>query len=507
MFESRKPYCMRVALDNRLLEAWGEAGQYGLEALEPGADAAEALPFLSDYAQEEQLELPFVTDAEGHAYHVHLIPDEGARYVVLVDARDELRERQRYQQTANEVRLLLERERRLIGELVDAQVELAVRRKEAEDESRRRGEYIATMSHEFRTPLTSVLAHAERLATDSDPAENLRIGKAIQRITQHQLWLIDNLLLRARLEADGFAIHRSVADLRSLVDDLCLVFAPLAAEKALSFGAQVGGDVPEFLILDDLHLRQALVNLLGNAIKYTDEGSVELRVEFAGGRLLMTVTDTGPGIPEEEQTGLFAPFNRGREEPRAPGTGLGLSITRQLIEAMEGTLDLRSAPGEGARVTLTLSAQAAEIGTAEAGAAGSSLIVLGEDDPDILDLLEVRLAEAGYRVHGVADGEALVDSALELEPSLVIVDINMPRLDGPAAARKLRERGFHAPILALSGASRRQDIEYALSSGCTEYLRKPPHLGTLKRLIQQLILADQASQAAPPGASPQSKQM
>jgi DNA-binding response OmpR family regulator len=136
------------------------------------------------------------------------------------------------------------------------------------------------------------------------------------------------------------------------------------------------------------------------------------------------------------------------------------------------------------------------------------MIVIGEDDPDIRDLLEARLREAGYRIECVEDGEALVETALALEPSLVILDVNMPRLDGPAAARRLRERGFLAPILALSGASRRQDIEYALASGCTEFLRKPPHLSSLKRLIERLMLTDcHGSSAGTPAAGRERKQM
>ena len=493
---------MRMTADNRLLEAWGDAAHYGLEPLKPGDDLSQALPFLCDYSLEEQLELAFVTDSNGHSYHVHLVPNERERYALLLDASEELKQRQAYQQTANDMRLLLERERRLIAELVDAKAELTVRRKEAEDESRRRGEYIATMSHEFRTPLTSVIVHAERLAADTNSVENAKVGQAIQRITQHQLWLIDNLLSRARLEADGFAIHRSVTDTRKLVDDLCLVFAPLAADKELSFAAMVSDNVPEFLMLDDLHLRQAIVNLLGNAIKYTSVGSVELDLDYADVRLLVTVTDTGPGLPADEQTALFTPFNRGREEPRAPGAGLGLGITRQLVEAMGGSLKIGSAMGEGARCVLEFCAQPVEMKTPESGAAATSLILIGEDDPDIAGLLEVRLGEAGYRIHSVADGQAVVDAALELEPDLIIVDINMPGLDGPTAARKLRECGFHQPILALSAAGRREDIEYALASGCTEFLRKPPHLGTLKRLIHQLILSDHANSAQLPAVEP-----
>ncbi len=491
--ERRRPVCMRVTGDHRLLELWGDPGEFGLESLEIGGDVSGVAPFLCDYALGEEVELPFVTDASGHAYHVHLLPDGENRFVLFIDARQELNERQRHQQTANELKLLLERDRRLIGELIDARTELVILRREAEEESRRRGAFIATMSHEFKTPITAMLAHAERLGEELEPAEIRDTAGAIRRITQQQIWLIDNLLVRARLEADGFAIHRAATDPRALVDDLCLVFAPLAAERELSFAARVEQSVPEFLILDSLHLRQILVNLLSNAIKFTDEGSVELVVEYVEGNLEACVRDTGPGISAEDQAALFQPFQRGREEPRAAGSGLGLSLSRRLADALDGELCIEGGPGGGTQATARVPAEPADLGTVDSADAAGSLIVLGEDDPDITDLLTARLGEAGYRIRGLADGEAVVEAALASDPRLVIVDINMPKLDGPAAARKLREQGFQAPILALSGATDRDDIEYALASGCTEFLRKPPHIPTLKRLIQRLLVAPTAN--------------
>jgi len=487
--ERRRPFCMRVAGDHRVLETWGDSEEFGLGALQAGQDVADIAPFLRDYELSETVELPFITGASGHAYHVHLLPDANSRFVLFIDARQELQQRQRYQQTANEMMLLVERERRLIGELIDARTELTIRRKEAEEESRRRGEYIATMSHEFRTPITAMLAHAEHLTEATSPSEVHETALAIRRITQQQLWLIDNLLVRAGFEADGFSIHRSVTDVRALVDDLCLVFAPLAADRELSFAARVERHVPEFLLLDSLHVRQILVNLLSNAIKFTDEGSVELVIEYERDNLAACVIDTGPGISAQDRATLYQSFRRGREEPRAAGAGLGLSISHRLVEALGGELAIDAESGNGTRAVVRVPANAPDLGPAVSADSTGGLIVLGEDDPDITDLLTLRLSEAGYRVHGVADGNAVVESALSSDPRLVIVDINMPKLDGPAAARQLRERGFQAPIIALSGATAREDIEYALASGCTEFLRKPPHLPTLKRLIQRLLAA------------------
>jgi signal transduction histidine kinase/CheY-like chemotaxis protein len=487
-FDARHPLCIEVDADNRLVDRWGEAEHYDLAALLPGHDVSTAIPFLDAGSGGDVVELPFIADAAGHTFHAHLLPTEHGRYVLYLDAREEFAQRQRTQQAANEVKLLLERERRFIAELTDAKAELTVRRKEAEEQSRRRGEYIATMSHEFRTPLAALLAHADKLTATALQTDVMRAGDAIRRIARQSLWLVDNLLTNARLEADGFAIYETVADPRVLADDLSIVFAPLAAEKGLSFAAFVTEQVPRFVRVDDLHVRQILVNLLGNAIKYTDTGAVSVEIDFLDNRLRAVVADTGCGIAAEERQRLFRPFQRGRHAPRTLGAGLGLSITKALVEAMDGVLRLESDVGVGTRVSVELPAQAItpEPPVADGGRERAAVLV-GEDDPDLAELIALRLGEAGYAVEVVADGEAVLDRALASQPQLVIVDTNMPKLDGPSAARALRERGFGAPILALSAASRSSDIERALASGCTDFLRKPAHPDVLKRVVAQLI--------------------
>ena len=497
---ARHPFCMRVAADNRVLEAWGPATDYGFDDLQVGENVSDLAPFLDDYPLEEEVQLPFVTGASGTPCHIHLLPDPAGRYVLYMDAREEFLARRRAQQTANEVRLLMDQQQRLINDLVDAKAELTVRRREAEDESRRRGEYIATMSHEFRTPLASILAQTEQLTGDSSKAV-AQTGQAIDRVTQQLLWLIDNLLLRARLDSGGFAIHATVTDVRRLADDLSLVFAPLAADKTLSFAVRVADTVPDFVLADDLHLRQVLVNLLANAVKYTDTGSVALEFDWQRDELRAIVVDTGAGIPTDEQARLVEPFQRGRNAPRVLGAGLGLSITSQLINAMAGRLDIASVPGAGTRINVTVPAAAAAAQLA-ANNNEPQQVLLGEDDPDIADLLVLKLGEAGYGVQAVNDGAAVVEAALARRPDIIILDTNMPKLDGPAAARQLREQGIQTPIVALSAAHERADIDYALSSGCSEFMRKPPHIPSLLRLLQQLTLHQQVD-----AGSPQGKQM
>lgn len=492
LVDARQPFCMLIGPDSRYLASWGSAAAYGLEDLHPGDDIRGRAPFLEAYPGGDA-ELPFITDSQGHAFHAHVIRERDGFYVLLIDARAELEERRRAQQKANEVQLLLDRERRIIAELVDARAELSLRRKEAEAESRRRGEYIATMSHEFRTPLMALLAHAERLDRAGLPRDAKEAADAVRRITQQQIWLVDNLLTGARIEAEGFAIHPQATDLRRLVRDLCLVFAPLAADSGLSFAAYLDS-VPEFVLVDDLHLRQVLVNLLGNAVKFTDEGGVDLEIGYCDGRLRLTIGDTGPGIARDDQAVLFDAFQRGGAAPRKSGAGLGLAITRALVEAMGGTLRLDSELGCGTRVELDIAAAVVQPSPDQCAGDGTSILI-GEDDPDVADLLALKLGEAGYRVKVVDNGRSVVEIGTAEKPDLIILDTNMPQLDGPAAARCLRERGFAAPILALSAANRSHDIEFALASGCTEFLRKPAHPETVKRIVRELVLKSEGRSA------------
>jgi signal transduction histidine kinase/CheY-like chemotaxis protein len=495
ILERHTPFCMRVSSENDLLEFWGNPTVFGLDGIQIGSDLVEFIPLLSDYGCDEEVALPFVTDLTGHSYHLYLVPDRRTRYVIFA-------ERRRHQQAANEVKLTLDKEQKVIAELVDAQAELALRRKEAERESRRRGEYIATMSHEFRTPITSIAAHAERLAERPLATEDKRAAQAVASIAHRQVWAIDNLLSRAKLDAEGFGVYPGVADVRGLVSELSLVFAPLAAEKALSFNALVTRAVPEFVWLDALHLRQVLVNLLGNAVKYTRDGSVELRIDHRRDRLWIEVADTGPGMDDECLHGVFTPFVRGRRAPDAPGAGLGLGISRQLVAAMGGELTIESVLNEGTAARFDIAAEPIENTRPDSAEAERGTVIVCDDDPDITDLLEVRLAAAGFDVHVAANGEDLVHEVLASDPRLVIVDLNMPGMDGASAARRLREAGSRAPIVVLSGTANARDIEYALASGCTEFVRKPPQMAALVRLVEGLVIADDARSAEHRSAVP-----
>ena len=499
-----RPFCMLVDAEYRVVDCWGDRAAYGLEAITNGQDAVEVAPFLAGQPLGQTLGLPFVTDADGRAFHIDLIPDGDSCFVLFLDAEQECRRTRQVQQIANESRLIVARQKRLIDELIDTKTELALRRREAEEQSRDRGRYMAMMSHEFRTPLTAALGYVD-LVTECDdlPVAAREHAVRLKRVTQQQLVLVDNLLNQARLEVGGVAIREVLADIRGLVEDISVLIAPLAAEKGLAFSAQVARRVPEYLRLDEIRFRQIVVNIMGNAVKYCEEGTVRLVLDWQDAGLEVRIDDTGPGIAAEQLPTLFRPFQRGASEPHAPGAGLGLSISRQLAEAMGGTITLRSRLTEGTTVTITLPAASATESPGGDPRANADLetgkILIAEDDPDLRLLLTAWLEQDGQTVTAAADGEEALAQTLKERPDLLVVDTNMPRLGGPGVARSLRARGFDGAIVALSGAHDPRDVEFALSCGCDEFLAKPPHRGTFLRVVRRMLLGTRLCVDARPG--------
>lgn len=493
LIDSRGPACLEIDADHRLLARWGYTAARGLEGLRVGDGLLERLPFLADYPSRERTALRFLHGPNDTVSHVHLLPrEEGGRYAVWLDAAEEHRERREAQQLANDIRLLYHRQGRLVDELVEARGELDTRRREAEEESRAKSRFIATMSHEFRTPLSAVVTAAgllqEEAALGRDGTARLA---ALRRGAERLVALVDDLLDQARLEAGQMAIRPHPVDCRRLLEDLAAMFAPLAAEKALAFAAEVDPAMPRFVSVDETRLRQILVNLLGNAVKFTREGSVRVALAWRDGQLSAVAEDTGPGIAAADRERAFDAYAQLEHAEGKPGAGLGLSIVLRLVELMGGAIELDSEPGHGARFELVLPAAEA-VAVAPAGDAGPARVLIAEDDPDMLDLVRLGLSRAGWSVTVATDGRQALEKALAESPAVVVMDLGLPGLDGIAVARRLREEGFAAPILGLSGSREEREIETALAAGFSQYLAKPVQLPALVAQIERL-LADTAS--------------
>lgn len=492
-----KPFSVLLDPDLRVATWSGDNGYYGLEDLNRGDKAWERFPFLVDLQITQPLQLAFVDMNNGRAAHIDIVPNTEYSYLIFMDATEQ-RDRQReLQQKANELSLLTHRQERLMEELRAARDDLAIKRRQAEQASQAKGRFISGMSHEFRTPLTSIMGYVDLLTQRPEAWEGaLDYLAAIERGARHLLSLIENVLDEARLEVNELVISAVPTDLARLAQDLLLIFESLAVQKNLTFDLRLQGDLPQSVELDSVRLRQVLINLIGNALKFTDTGGVSLELDWNDNQLSAVVADTGPGIPEADLQRIFEPFQTIRQIGHE-GAGLGLTISTQLIELMGGELSVSSTLGRGSRFKVKLPAkqlsEPAFIAEAQTPWATSDSgnqkghILLVEDNDDIIQLVKLFLTDVGYELTVAKDGRQAVDLALQGKPDLIFMDMNLPITNGLVATRLLRNAGFNRPIIALTASPSTADRQQALDAGCNEYLQKPIEMSRLLGITREFL--------------------
>ncbi|WP_185984601.1 hybrid sensor histidine kinase/response regulator [Aureimonas mangrovi] len=336
----------------------------------------------------------------------------------------------------------------------------------AEAASNAKSRYVVGMSHELRTPLNTVLGYAQLLERDESVPANRRGGlKVIRSSAEHLSGLIDGLLDISKIETGRLQLRRAVLSLPDFLDSLEAMFAVQASAKGLEFIVARSPALPALVRTDENRLRQILINILSNAIKYTEAGSVRLDIAYRNQVATFTVTDTGPGIAEGELARIFDPFERGSAAlGKTPGLGLGLTITRLLANLMGGDVHASSTAGEGSRfdVRLMLSSvsrheAAKETVKPEApvsapkGYHGPRRTVLIVDDEEAhRDLMQEILRPLGFIVLTAPDGATALEVVSEVRPDLFLLDVQMPGMDGWSLAARLRERGHAGAILMLS---------------------------------------------------------
>lgn len=475
-----------IDADGWLVDVEGDAGFYGY-ALACRERAAERLVFLEGLPTDEPCELPMVETPNGRRVHVRTAPlANGGLEVVLVDVTGQWQQQQALQQKANELHLLTLEQQRLVERLEQTRDALRLSRDEAEHASRLKSHFIAKMSHEFRTPLTSILGRARRLAGTGGDADVVTGAAAIERGATHLLNLVENLLDQAQFGEGGVLINPRPGSLAALLDEVTELFAPIAQEKGLAFAARGAEALPARVLVDDLRLRQVLINFVGNACKYTAEGRVDLELRYDDGTLEVVVRDTGPGISATDRERLFGAFQRGRAHDE-PGAGLGLAISRQLVEAMGGAVELHSEPGEGTTIRITLPAPAVEAASGATPAA--SRVLLAEDDPDVTEMYGLLLGEAGYAVANVDGGTAAVRAAVDGGADIVLMDRNLRDIDGFEATRRLRASGYDGPVVMLTASNLLEDRDRALAAGCDDFVVKSAGVAQLLDVMTALLRA------------------
>ncbi len=391
-----------------------------------------------------------------------------------------------------------------ISDRRERDAELRRAKESAEAATRAKSEFLANMSHELRTPLNGVLGYAQLLQRDGSLSATHREAlEAIAKCGSQLLDLINDVLDLSKIEAGRLDIEERPVDLATLVSDVRYVVAEAAERKALALTTAIDAGVPGWVVLDDRHLRQVLLNLLGNAIKFTAAGEVRLAVETdGGGRLRFEVTDTGVGIEPAALTEIFAAFAQTRTGAAAGGTGLGLTISDHLIRKMGGRLEVESALGRGSRFHFALplveAPEAAPAGRGDREAAlpaldarlapGQQVSALVVDDSTAnRAILAGLLASAGVRVMTARGGLEGVALAQAHRPDVVFMDLKMNDLDGLEATRRLARDPATAgiPVIAVTASAFgdiRQDVRAA---GCVDYLSKPVRVQLLFGLLQR----------------------
>lgn len=367
--------------------------------------------------------------------------------------------------------------------VTDAKLQKA--KEAAESANLAKSRYVTGMSHELRTPLNSILGYAQILQKDASIPENRRDAIAvIRRSGEHLVSLIDGLLDIARIEAGKLRLDHGELRLGEFLDQIVKMFRPQAAEKGIEFRFERIGRMPEVVHADERRLRQILINLLGNAVKFTDSGRVTLRASYLREMARFEIEDTGIGISEANLQRIFMPFERsGQADGHGKsGTGLGLAISRMLTDLMGGEMQVRSQVGTGStfevRIYLPGVAAPKTLARAEIDITGYAgprkRVMVVDDQASQREPLTGLLDMLGFDTREASSGEQCLRDAAAFAPDIILLDIAMPGLDGWEVSRLLRaSEATRVPIMMVSANAHDNDPEKRLRAGCDDFLVKP----------------------------------
>ncbi|MBC2600353.1 ATP-binding protein [Puniceicoccus vermicola] len=393
-----------------------------------------------------------------------------------------------------------------LGEAIRHAQEMA---EEASQANRSKTEFLANMSHEIRTPMNAILGFAELIEAEITDPELVEFLRAIRSSGKTLLALINDLLDLSKIEAGKMSLQYEPISLGDLIQDMLNIFEVRCEEKGITLESEISPEIPAQLVLDEARIRQIIFNLLGNAVKFTHKGRVELRVSCAPSEssphrvdLKIEVSDTGIGIEKEDQKNIFEPFeqSRGQKQKVYGGTGLGLSITSRLVKMMKGTLSLSSALGRGSSFVVDLQGvsvlqtlrPASNSGNGERESeqvySGRKVLVV-DDNPLNRRVLVASLGTLGIEVREAADGEECLEKLKEARPDLILLDILMPGLSGGETAERIHERKEYdgLPIVACTALDLSKARKISETARFDDILVKPVSQGTLRSVLSRFL--------------------